>query len=622
MRLLEQLDQLGNAFAINPAQRRYVQIANRVSFLFFVLVLLIGLVAYAYFGWFATTRLAMVTAALFLLFPLLNRLGYTNSSRLLLIVLIATAPTSISIVDKFDHPEALEEFEYFAFRIIALAASILPFILFSIKEKRNLFFGLALTLIILLLYDPLHNWFGAGFYQMGFTSPHYYFINYIFVFAYLIVIGATYFLKRSFEKSEEENHKLIQQLSNRQLELMKSSELLQQHRKRLTLEKRDLNKEIIEKNNQLTETNKELIRHNNELQQFSYTISHNLKGPVASLKGLLSLVDPSGIGGENKEIMARLKQSTIMLDNTIKDLNNIIDLRNDISRVRQEIKLQDLVDRIVILLKKDIVDHHISIETDFSAQGKIYGVSPMLESILYNLISNGIKYRSTDHKPVIRVASSQQDKTTTISVSDNGLGIDMEKFGDQLFGLYKRFHLHTEGKGLGLYLVKLQTEAMDGSIEVASKPGEGTQFTLTFKVPQNLDEQILYHDENATLYFNAPLNCVGIDWKRDAGFEISREILLKAFDFVKNYNTPNWISNINQVGTRNEERLNALRREKKEELKKAGLKRIAVVCHLNNENLLHDKGFNNVYLADVRHFHLMKDARDWIRRENENEKTT
>lgn len=620
MQLLEQFDQIGTTYANNPTQRRYIQIVNRVSILFALLVLLIGLVAFAYFGWFASSQLAIFTSALFLVFPLLNKLGYINSSRLLLILLIATAPTCISIVDKFDHPEALEEFEYFAFRIMALAASILPFILFSLKEKRNLFFGLALTLIILLLYDPLHNWFGAGFYQMGFTSPHYYFVNYIFVFAYLIIMGTTYFLKRSFEKSEDENQLLIQQLSHRQEALMKSSTLLQQQRKRLTLENRNLNKEIIDKNNQLTETNKELIRHNNELQQFSYTISHNLKGPVASLKGLLNLVSPAGIGEENKEIMSRLKQSSITLDNTIKDLTNIIDLRNDISRVRQEIKLQALIDRIEILLKKDIVDHGISIVTDFSECDRLYAVSPMLESILYNLISNGIKYRCTDGKPVIRITSGHRDKTTTLTVMDNGLGIDLEKFGDQLFGLYKRFHLNKEGKGLGLYLVKLQTEAMGGSIAVDSKPGEGTTFTLAFNEPQNLDEQILHHDENVTLYFNAPLNCLGIDWKRDGGFEVSQEVLLKAFDFIKTYRTPNWISNLNQVLSRDEEKLNTLRYEYREEMKKAGLKRIAVVCPVEAMGKLKDKGFSNIYLADVRCFHRLQEAKDWI--EQENEKTT
>ena len=147
------MDQIGTMHAANPAQRRYIQIVNRVSILFALLVLLIGLVSFAYFGWFASSQLAMLTSALFLLFPVLNKLGYINSSRFLLIVLIATAPTCISIVDKFDHPDALEEFEYFAFRIMALAASILPFILYSLKEKKNISFGLTITLAILLLAD-------------------------------------------------------------------------------------------------------------------------------------------------------------------------------------------------------------------------------------------------------------------------------------------------------------------------------------------------------------------------------------------------------------------------------------------------------------------------------------
>ncbi len=237
--------------------------------------------------------------------------------------------------------------------------------------------------------------------------------------------------------------------------------------------------------------------------------------------------------------------------------------------------------------------------------------------VFLQTLSNGIKYRCTDGKPLIRIISSYRDKTTTITVTDNGLGIDLEKFGEQLFGLYKRFHPHKEGKGLGLYLVKLQTEAMDGTIDVDSKPGEGTRFTLTFKEPPNLDEQILYHDENATLYFNAPLNCLGIEWKKDGGFEASREILLIAFDFIKTYHTPNWISNLNQVMSRDEKKLNDFRHEQREEMKKAGLKRIAVVYPVADDTLLKDKGLNNVYLAEVRHFNRMQEAKDWLSRENE-----
>jgi len=618
MKFWQLLDRIGIAHGADATERRYIQISNRVSFVVFILVLLLFLVAYAYFQWIASTRLALIVAISFLVPIAFNSFGFINLSRITLLVIITVPALGVSIIDKFDHPDTLEEFEYFQFRIMLLGSAILPFILFSLKERKNIIFGLILSTAALILYDPLHNLFNAGYYQMGFTSPNYYFLNYVIVFCHFILMGSTYFLKYSFEKSEAENEFLIKQLSDRQSEILGVTEQLKQQREVLAAENRNLNNELIEKNNQLTQTNEELIRHNNELQQFSYTISHNLRGPVASLRGLLGLLDQVSMNNGNKEIIGHLTQSVSTLDTTIRDLGNIIDLRNDITRIRQKLSLQTEVNAVVILLEREIQENQITVVTNFEEYPFIYSVRPMLHSILYNLISNAIKYRSAERKPVIKISSSVNDSVIKIVVEDNGLGIDLENFGDKLFGLYKRFHTHTEGRGLGLFLVKLQVEALEGFIEVESSLTHGTKFILNFNEPDNTEEQILLDNEVATLYFNAPLNCIGINWKQTATIEQSKELLKQSIDFIKDYQTNNWISNVTRVVERDEEELNAFRKQYRDDLRKAGLKRIGIILpqELLDTGFTSQKGFDDVYDVDIKLFSSTTDAKKWIEIEN------
>ena len=621
MKIWQDISDIGIHFGGNSKERRYIRLCNWVSLILGVLVLLLFAISWSYFKWILATKLALVASFIFLLPPLLNHFGFINFSRLMLIAFITILPVVISIADKFDHSNSIEEFEYYQYRVLLLGSSIIPFILFSFREKGYLLTGVLLSLFAIVLFDPIHNSFDAGYYQMGFKSPNYYFLNYITVYGFLVLTGSTTFLKYSFEKSEAENESLIVQLSERQKEILSASEIINKQREELKVENLSLNQEVVDKNRQLIETNKELIRQNNELQQFSYTISHNLRGPVASLTGLLNLVNHAELNEDNKDILQRLADSVKTLDGTIKDLSNIIDIRNDISRVRQKISLEHELEEIKMLLKKDIDDHHVNIESYFSDEPFIYSVKPMLHSVLYNLVSNGIKYRSMERKPVITIRSISNSEHTQITVADNGLGIDMQNFGSKLFGLYKRFHLHTEGRGLGLFLVKLQVEALEGKIEVESVLNEGTTFTLTFPKPKDIDEQVLFDNKIATLYFIARLNCIGINWKQTGTIEQTKELLKKSIDFIKDYRTINWISNLTRVVEREEIELNEWRRNHRTELKKAGLKRVGLI--LPKEMVQHDfankKGFEGVYDVEIKSFTSTSEAKKWI--EFENEKT-
>ena len=111
----------------------------------------------------------------------------------------------------------------------------------------------------------------------------------------------------------------------------------------------------------------------------------------------------------------------------------------------------------------------------------MYSVKAYIESIIYNLVSNALKYRSETRTSKIDISFFSNENYWEIRVKDNGLGIDLEKYKDKLFGLYKRFHTHIEGKGMGLYLVKVQVESLGGEVDVDSIENEWTAFTI--KVP-------------------------------------------------------------------------------------------------------------------------------------------
>ncbi len=376
-----------------------------------------------------------------------------------------------SVADKFDVPGMLEEFQYFQFRLLILAGSLFPFILFKLEEKKRLISGLLISFLCLVLYDPIHHLFGVGYYDVGFSAPNYYFTNYMVGATFLIITGSSFFLKYSFETYERQNEILIENLSH-------AKALIQQQQEQLATENISLNREVVEKNAQLSQTNEELIKHNNDLLQFSYTVSHNLRGPVASLIGLVNLFDRKELKKDHQIILQHLEISSDRLDTTIKDLGSIIDMRNSVSKTKQFVKWSDELEHITILLKKEIEDQQVEIESDFSKAPVAYSIKPMVTSILYNLISNAIKYHSPKRKPRITIRTTQENDLVRLDITDNGMGIDLDKFKDKVFGLYKRFHTHTEGKGLGLFLVKLQAETLGGRAEVDSKLDSGTTFSI------------------------------------------------------------------------------------------------------------------------------------------------
>src|SRR5690606_12306178 len=227
---------------------------------------------------------------------------------------------------------------------------------------------------------------------------------------------------------------------------------------------------------------RELTQNNKDLKQFSYITSHNLRAPLSNLTGLLNLIEDIPIDNpELKEILDGFSRSTFLLNETINDLVKVVIIKDNPSIQKEEVNIRDDFENVFNQLSLLISLHKpiIKIELDKASVLKIN--KSYLESILLNLLTNAIKYRAAERKLRISVNSKKVDGSVVIIFRDNGIGIDLERNRDKIFGLYQRFHNYSDSKGLGLYLVKSQVESMGGTISVESTVDKGTTFTLTFK---------------------------------------------------------------------------------------------------------------------------------------------
>lgn len=232
------------------------------------------------------------------------------------------------------------------------------------------------------------------------------------------------------------------------------------------------------------ELTKDLFRQNRDLQQFTYIVSHNLRSPVANVMGLVDMITlvekDSALFNES---LAYLKTSINRLDTVLKDLNMILSVRDKIITTdKEKVKLTDVCRQAIESLQESLEECGGKVSVDVDDHIYVNGNKAYLYSIFYNLLSNAIKYRSGRRQLQVNIKCfGSTARGVIISFADNGSGFDMDKAGDNIFRLYKRFHSNAEGRGLGLFLVKTHIEAMDGHIEVNSQLHRGTRFLLYLK---------------------------------------------------------------------------------------------------------------------------------------------
>ncbi|HET8859546.1 chemotaxis protein CheB [Marivirga sp.] len=236
--------------------------------------------------------------------------------------------------------------------------------------------------------------------------------------------------------------------------------------------------------NEITELKKsqhKLSRINADHRTFIYSVSHDLRGPLSSLKGLVSFLadDTKAASIGTDKIMDMINVSINNLLETIDELSDITKIESEIDKAAP-VDLEELCEEIKISLHEEIDKTETKIICDFEEPYISFG-KKNLRSILLNLISNAIKYRSPERTPEITISTRRKEEFIALSISDNGLGMEPDKI-DEIFAIFKRRHNHVEGSGVGFYLVKKIIENADGEITVESELDKGSTFTAYFKI--------------------------------------------------------------------------------------------------------------------------------------------
>ncbi|SFV00481.1 PAS domain S-box-containing protein [Pontibacter akesuensis] len=256
-------------------------------------------------------------------------------------------------------------------------------------------------------------------------------------------------------------------------------------RKKQETELQQLSDQLAATNMELSATNEQLTRTNIDLDNFIYTASHDLKAPIFNIEGLvrvlLNSLPAEALAGEGLEsVPAMIEESIQRFKSTIEHLTEVTKLQKENNQGTELVDLEEVIGNIKLDLKPQLEAANATLHVDVADCPNIRFSKKNLRSVVYNLISNAIKYHAPDRALQIEISCRQETNYAVLAVKDNGLGIDLTN-SRKLFTMFGRLHDHVEGSGVGLYMVKRIIENADGKINVESKLGEGSTFTVSLK---------------------------------------------------------------------------------------------------------------------------------------------
>lgn len=223
-----------------------------------------------------------------------------------------------------------------------------------------------------------------------------------------------------------------------------------------------------------------LMAKNKQLEDFAYITSHNLRSPVSNLNSLLQFYKSEKTEEGRKLMFDKFEITVQRLGETLNNLMDVLVIQHGNKPLMSTVYFDNVFFKIKSGMEIMINDVNAYLTSDFSKAPSVEYSSVYLESIMYNLINNALKYASPNRKPMIHVETCVKNGKTELSVSDNGLGIDLKKNGNKLFGLNKVFHKHPDAKGVGLFITKTQVESMGGQITAECEPDKGCTFRIIF----------------------------------------------------------------------------------------------------------------------------------------------
>nr|WP_315211044.1 PAS domain S-box protein [uncultured Flavobacterium sp.] len=217
---------------------------------------------------------------------------------------------------------------------------------------------------------------------------------------------------------------------------------------------------------------------NNKLYNFTHIVSHNIRSHTSNLSMVVDVIENTDDIDEKLSYFDLFKEGTEKLSESIEYLNEIITIQQKTNIEKTKIQLKNEIEKTKKALSLAIKDSQITITHTIPEDLIVTAIPAYLDSILLNLFTNAIKYKSPDRKATLEIGYEITDDYTIINFRDNGLGLDLKKNGHKLFGMYKTFHGNEDAKGIGLFITKNQLEAMEGKIEIESEVGHGSNFKI------------------------------------------------------------------------------------------------------------------------------------------------
>lgn len=392
-----------------------------------------------------------------------------------------------------------------------MATAIIPLLINNTKNISLLLVCLVPGFVGTIFFEYIHQFLGIGINQMGFgyQDSRLYIFDFVAAFSYLSIIGFILNQRVVFDRHEselqahskqlkeynkelihknsfinEQNHEITAQSDNLKEAndaLLEAKEIIEEQKLLLENQNKNLEVQVSEKTKSLSRVNEELIVNNNEMRQFSHTLSHNLKSPVATFQGLLNLVEEKDLNAANNELLKYLKESVAKMQDVFTDMNEMLELRNQLYTSTKSICIQKQIDSLHSHFYPELRRNNIDFSCKFNDIKSIKSNEKRLNDILFQLISNAIKFRSSKRKPEVTVTLNGNDEYHSLKIRDNGIGIDLDKYENKLFYPYQKFHEGIAGKGLGLYLAKLQTESLGGKVKIKSTVDEFTEVEVLLK---------------------------------------------------------------------------------------------------------------------------------------------
>lgn len=220
---------------------------------------------------------------------------------------------------------------------------------------------------------------------------------------------------------------------------------------------------------------------NERLKNFAYIVSHNLRSHSGGISTLLELIESEFPDFSQTDFFDYLKKSSTNLAETIKHLTEVVQINLSTKEKLESVSLKPFIDNNISSLMSLAQKQNIRIINEVSQDTTIKVIPAYLDSIIMNFMTNAIKYSSNERDSFLKIQTEETGKHVILKFIDNGLGIDLDKYGHKLFGMYKTFHQHEDSRGIGLFITKNQIESMNGKIEVESEVNIGTTFKIYFE---------------------------------------------------------------------------------------------------------------------------------------------